>query len=174
MATFTYTTDDPDEFATILASIQGGESAPAPAKAAKASKKAAPAPVEEEEAEETEEGTHDRKSLTALSRDDLKAVADEYEVEYTPKTRTATLIDLVLEALDGGEEDEEETPDEEESEDEEEAEEEEEESDDEESEYWTKAELDKKTLGELKSIAKDYDVDPKGLGKPALIKAILA
>ena len=67
-------------------------------------------------------------------------------------------------------------PDDDES-DEEEDEEDEEEDDDEpeddDDDFWTEDELSDKSLGELRAIAKDYDIDTKGMSKDAVIQAIL-
>jgi len=177
-----------DEIATVAATVTKadlGDSAPAPTKAkVKAKAKVAPAPVEDDEEETDEEegdGEITRELLEQLERDELKSVADDLDVEYGAKTRTATLIDAILAAVEAGDEetdeeedDEAEEDDDSEETDEEETDDDEEEAEEEGGEFWTKAELTGKPIGELKAIAKDYDIDTKGKDSATLIKMILA
>lgn len=117
---------------------------------------------EDEESEDADEDTlWDQESLEELDRDDLKALADEYEIEYTAKTAGKTLIKAILEAQDA-----EIGADEPEDDDEEEDE-------DDESEFWTEKELKGKPLAELRTIAKEYDIPVKGKSEKDLIKAIV-
>ena len=176
------------------------ETARRPRKSAGAVKKAAPkrrAPVEEEEDEdEAEEEDRDYTAekwtslrLKKLSREDLIECADQFEVEHGPRPRTDTLVDQILEAQKEAakpkraakpvakaagrrrapvEEDEED----EEAEDEEPDEEDEEAEDD--SEYWSEDELQEKSLGELKKIARETAIKIKpGADKDAIIEALL-
>lgn len=164
---------------------------------------------------------HTEESLSELGRDALKALAEEYEVTFSPKTRDATLIAAILEAQEEAEEQEKEVPDDDSTEEDEEGvdidalakaadDDEDAEAQDQLSElagefdldpddydtwaaladaigeaseagdngeggeFWTKEELDPKTIGELKAIAAEGDIDTKGLTKAAVIKAILS
>lgn len=118
----------------------------------------------EEEGDDEDEEPWTEESLGELSRDELKDLAEQYEIEFSPKTRDNTLIAAILEAQDAeeGEPEDEDEP------------EEEEESGDDDDEFWTEAELKAKAIGELKSIAKDYGITSKGMGKSELIEAILS
>lgn len=180
------------------------EEKPRPRKSAGAVKKAAPkrrAPVEEEEDEEEpeDEEAEDRDytaekwtslKLRKLDREELIECADQFEVEHGPRPRTDTLVDQILEAQkeatkpkkaakpvakatarrhaapvedeEDGEEEDDEEPDEEAEEDEDD------------SEYWSEDELQEKSLGELKKIARETAIKIKpGADKDAIIEALL-
>ena len=181
----------------VLAQVgEEEEEKPRARKSAGAVKKAAPkrrAPVEEEEDEEEpeDEEAEDRDytaekwtslKLRKLDREELIECADQFEVEHGPRPRTDTLVDQILEAQkeatkpkatarrhaapvedeEDGEEEDDEEPDEEAEEDEDD------------SEYWSEDELQEKSLGELKKIARETAIKIKpGADKDAIIEALL-
>ena len=69
--------------------------------------------------------------------------------------------------------DDEEDEDLDDDEDDEEDEDDDESDDEEDDEFWTEDELKAKAIGELKAIAREYDIETTGLKKDALIKAIM-
>lgn len=176
--------DDDDEDEPVAKKSASKAKAPAK-KAAKATKKAAPAKgkgrggaPKEPTVVELATAADDDEDEAAM--DKLVAMAeangldpDEYE----------TWGDLAQDLLDADSDDEpEEEPDEEEEDDDEaeedEAEDDDEdedepEEDDEESDEWTEDELKAKAIGELKAIARDYDIATKGLKKAEIITAIM-
>lgn len=116
---------------------------------------------DEEESDEDDDSPWDEDSLAELEREDLKGLADEYEIEYTPKTATKTLITKILEAQEAEMEGDEDEEDDDEAD------------DDDSDEFWTEKELKGKSLAELRTIAKEYDLPVKGKSEKDLIKAIV-
>jgi hypothetical protein len=177
--------DIDDENIDALAELIAGKLgtvAPAP----KAKGKAAPAeeeepeePEAEEEGETADEGPelYTLVELEALSRDDLKAVAEANEIEFGDRTKSSILIDKILAAQEPEEEEAEpeaeEEPEAEAEETDEEETEEPGETAEEEGEFWTREELEPMSLGELKAVARDYGLETTGKKSPDLIAAIL-
>lgn len=156
----------------------------APKKTASKSRAAAKADDDEEyedEPDEVEEseypdenGLHTVESLEALTLTELKELIEEYGVEDF-KGRTAKAVETVLElqaayceenGLDNpaadlteeAEEEAEDVPDEVEEED----------------EFWKEEDLEPLTIGQLREIADEYEIDHDGMKKADLIAAIVA
>ena len=131
----------------------------------------------DDESEEEEGEPWDEESLGELDRTELEGVADEWEVAYNAKTKDERIVSDILEAQEAedGEEGEEAEEGEEEEGGEEAEEGGEEAADGEGDEFWTKEELDKMTIGELKAIARDDPpIDITGMKRAAITAAILA
>jgi hypothetical protein len=123
-----------------------------------------------------------------LGRDELIECADQFEVEHGPRPRTDTLVDQILEAQKEAAKPKRTAKpaakatarrrpapveEEEDEEDDEEPEDEDEEAEDD-SEYWSEDELQEKSLGELKKIARETAIKIKpGADKDAIIEALL-
>jgi folate-binding Fe-S cluster repair protein YgfZ len=144
-----------------------------------------------EEVEADDEGGDDFEAVTeeelrGISFAELKTYAvDEWDVDPAGK-KTSGLVKAILEAQDAFMEDQADTtPDDDEDEDdveeevdededdEEVEEDEDEEGDEDDDEFWTEAELNQKTIGELKAIARDYDIPTKGMKAPQIVQAII-
>jgi hypothetical protein len=166
----------------VLAQVgEEEEEKPRARKSAGAVKKAAPkrrAPVEEEEDEEEpeDEEAEDRDytaekwtslKLRKLDREELIECADQFEVKPKKAAKpvakaTARRHAAPVEDEEDGEEEDDEEPDEEAEEDEDD------------SEYWSEDELQEKSLGELKKIARETAIKIKpGADKDAIIEALL-
>jgi hypothetical protein len=107
---------------------------------------------EDEDEDEDEDEPYTKSELTAMSAADLRDLAEEWELETIPRSKSA-LIDAILAAQDEDEDEEDEEEDDEESFDED--------------------TLNAMSIRELRSIAEDFDVDTDGVKKADLVEAIL-
>lgn len=158
-----------DLVAARVTGLNGFDGKVQPAPVPVSARPAGPAPAAAPATEISE--TWSAEQLRSLDRVELKQLADSYGIRYTEKVRTETLVSNILEAqgeevepeedeLPEDEEDEEEEDEDQEDEDEEdEPQDQEDQEEDDDDDYWTREELETKSLGELKVIARDYDIN---------------
>jgi hypothetical protein len=142
---------------------------------------------DDEEEEEEAPATKTRKRSEAAPKkrtrppepDEDEEDEDEEEEEEAPKKRSATkkaapkVAPARRKRPDPEEEEEDEEEEDEEEEDEDEDVEEDEDEDEDDEDYYTESELNGMTVGALRVICKEYDIETTGLKKPDLVKAIL-
>lgn len=114
---------------------------------------------DDESDEDTDDDLYTEAELAELSANELKAILEDWEVDVPSGRGNQRLIDAILEAQEGGDEDEESD----------------EEGDDDEDEEISEEALNDMELPELKELAKEYEIPLRGkVTKAGLVKKILA
>ena len=143
--------------------------------AKKSSKKPEPEPEEEED-----DSLYTAEQLSEMDEDELQAIADVYEIDTEAYETWKDVENAILEAQDDDaaaaddddDDDDDDTDDTDDTDDDDSEDDDGDEPDDD--DFWTQEELEAKTIGELRAIAKDYEIPSKGKKPAQLIAAILA
>jgi hypothetical protein len=162
-------------FETVHGAVAEEDDDEAPAPKGKAGKAAPPkakakAKPEPEPEDEDDESNYTAEDLAELDEDELAAIAEVYDIDPDDYEEWDEVRTAILEAQDEDEED----SDDEDSDDDADDDDEEGEDEEDDEDFWTEEELSEKTIGELRAIAKDYEIPTTGKKPAQIIKAILA